>query len=240
MWRLLRGCGGGEFASVVMPAHNHLQDLSRPCIDSVLLHTRYPYQLILIDDGSADGSSQYFRTVTEDAYRLSRRSGPAAARNLALLHSRGDPIVFLDNDMIVPQGWLTILAEECKKPGVGIVAAVPSNEMERLRTQPSADMLLEFPCVSGAGMAVTRQCFNAVGYFDESLMNCGEDTDFCYRALERGFRVANTPRLIIEHHAGGTRRGLDKREMERAARRFREKYIKHQHTLPMPPLYPFG
>jgi len=89
-------------------------------------------------------------------------------------------------------------------------------------------------------MGIARRCFEAVGFFDERLVNNAEDTDYCYRSLQKGFRVTSTPRLVVPHLAGSTRRDLDKGQMERSARKFRRKYLKYQNQLPMPPIYPFG
>lgn len=229
-----------SFASIIICAHNHLQDLSIPCVDHVLGGTSYPYELILIDDGSSDGTASYFATFTQKAYKQSKRRGVAKARNLGLQSAEGALMVILDNDVFVPPGWLSILAEESRKQNVGIVAGIPSNEKERLNAKRSADGLIDFPCVAGACMGITRACFNAVGYFDEDQINNAEDTDYCYRALLARFRVTSTPRLVVPHLAGSTRRELDKKEMERSARRFRKKYAKYQNVLPMPPIYPFG
>ncbi|KKN15022.1 hypothetical protein LCGC14_0990240 [marine sediment metagenome] len=227
-------------ASVIVCAYNHLNDLTIPCIESIRSNTFYPYELILIDDGSTDGSIRYFQTISRKAIRVSRRSGVAKARNAGMEAAAGDPLVFLDNDMLPPPEWLTILVEEVHKAGVGIVSGIPSNEIDRLNGKLSPDGLLEYPHVGGGCTAITRRCFDAVGYFDESLINNGEDTDFCYRARERGFRIANTPRLIVQHKGGGTRRDLDKREMARSARRFVQKHGARNPNLPTPPLYPFG
>jgi len=227
------------FASIIICAHNHLADLSIPCINSVLSGTSYPYELILVDDGSTDGTARYFSTVTDKSFRLSKRGGQSRARNVGLKNAAGDLIISLDNDVFVPDGWLNILAEESQKANVGIIGAIPSNETERLNAQPSQDGLLDFPHVSGACMGITRACFMAVGFYDENIED-HDDTDYCYRALLAGFRVANTPRLVVPHLAGGTRRGLGSRRIERSARRFRNKYIQYQNILPMPPLYPFG
>lgn len=239
----VRPRGGGsrisEFASIVICAHNHLSDLSIPCLNHVLKGTSYPYELILVDDGSKDATIRYFATLTDKAFHLSRRRGPSKAKNVGLQNAEGDLIITLDNDVLVPAGWLTTLVQGSKKPHVGIVAGIPSNERDRLRAKPSADGLIDFPSVSGACMGITRQCFNAVGFFDEALVNA-EDRDYCHRALLAGFRVSSAPRLVVPHLSGPTRREVDKENMERSAWRFRRKYIEHQDRLPVPPLYPFG
>ena len=228
-----------QFATVIICAHNHLHDLTVPCLDHVLSGTSYPYELILIDDGSRDNTIRYFQELTHKAFRNAKRRGVTRSRNIGLLNADGDPLVFLDNDIFVPAGWLSILVEESGKERIGIVAGVPSNERDRLRKAPEADMLIDYTQVGGGCTAITRRCFQAVGYFDETLTN-SQDTDYCYRAILRGFRVASTPRLVVPHVVGGTRRDLDRREIERSARKFRQKWVKYQNVLPMPPLYPFG
>lgn len=227
-------------ASIILCAHNHLTDLTIPCIESIHRNTFYPYELILIDDGSTDGSMLHFQQLSRKAIRLSTRGGCAKARNAGLYAAAGDPLVILDNDTIVPPDWLTILTEEAHKHGVGIVSAIPSDQIQRLEGKVSEDGLIEYPHVSGFCTAITRHCFDVVGYFDESLINNGEDTDYCYRARERGFRIANTPRLVVQHRGGGTRRGLSKAEIARSARRFMQKHGARNPNLPTPPLYPFG
>lgn len=229
-----------SIASVIISVHNNLQDLTIPCLDHVFQNTLHPYELILIDDGSIDGTAQYFATLgVRKTFRNAKLEGPTKAKNIGLINAVGDLIVTLDNDCFVPYGWLSILMDESKKDGIGVIAGVPTTELGRLKKPPSADMLLDFPHVAGACMGITRQCLNSVGFFDENLFE-NEDTDFCYRAIERGWRVANTPRLVVQHLGGGTRRASNRRAMERSARRFRDKYIKYQNRLPMPPLYPFG
>lgn len=230
---------GRGFASVIVCAHNHLEDLTVPCLDHVLQGTSYPHELILVDDGSRDSTIRYFQTMTAKAFRNAKRIGVTKSRNIGLMNAEGHLLVFIDNDVFVTPGWLSILEQESQKAGIGIVGGVPSNEKDRLRKRPAPDMLIDFPHVSSACMAITRRCFRVVGYLDETLTNSA-DTDYCYRAGLRGFRVASTPRLVVPHLVGGTRRGLDKKEIEIAARRFRRKYIRYQDSLPMPPLFPFG
>lgn len=226
-------------ASVILCAHNHLHDLTIPCIESILSNTFYPYELILIDDDSTDGSIHYFQTISQKAIRLSTRSGYSKSQNVGLEAGAGDPLVIIDNGILAPPEWLTILVQEVQKPGAGIVSAIPSDQTERLNGKRAPDGLIEYPHVSAFCTAITRRCLNAVGYFDESLINSREDTDFCYRARERGFRVANTPRLIVQHK-GRTRRELDGKEIARSARRFIQKQAAKNPNLTTPPLYPFG
>lgn len=230
------------FASVVVCAHNRLHETTIPCLENLKAVTRYPMQLICVDDGSRDQGDtiDYFCEVCDTPIRIPQNSGVSVARNLAFQVARGYPIVFLDNDMFPPPGWLSILREEIDKDSrIGILAAIPSNEIDRLKKPASPDGLIDFSNVGGGCTAITPRCHAAVGYFDERMVNAGEDTDYCYRAIERGFRVVSTPRLIIHHESGATRRYMDKEQMQQAALYMRKKYA-HRPDLPMPPLSPFG
>ena len=229
------------FASVIVCAHNRLHETTIPCLENLRAVTRYPYELICVDDGSKDQGAtiDYFCEVCDTPIRIPQNSGVSVARNLALQVARGYPIVFLDNDMFPGPGWLSILREDIDKdPRIGIVGGIPSNEMQRLKKPASADGLIDFTHVASACMAITPRCHELVGYFDETLRS-SQDTDYCYRAIERGFRIVSTPRLIIRHEAGSTRRYMDKKQIEKSARDMRKKYA-HRPDLPMPPLSPFG
>lgn len=229
------------FASIIVCAHNRLYETTIPCLQNLRAVTRYPYELICVDDGSKDQGAtiDFLCEICDTPIRITRNSGVSAARNLALQVARGYPIVFLDNDMFPNPGWLSILREDIDKdPRIGILGGIPSNEIGRLKKPASPDGLIDFLHVASACMAITPRCFRVVGYFDELLWS-GQDTDYCYRATERGFRVVSTPRLIIRHEAGSTRRYMDKKRIKKAALYFRKKYA-HRPDLPMPPLSPFG
>lgn len=226
-------------ASVIICAHNHLNDLTIPCLSAVLHGTLHPYQLILIDDGSGDNTSQYFQTIPNAVtHRNSRRAGVSVSRNIGFSLSDGDPIVFLDNDITVPQGWLTIIAEEIQKPLVGIAAAIPSNEIARLKAPLSSDMLLDFNQVGGGSTGISRLCHNVVGFFDEELGSAHQDTDYCWRAKLAGFRVVSTPRLVVAHKVSGTRRDLSDAPRRKATRYLKRKYRNYQAAFRVNELYP--
>lgn len=230
------------FASVIVCAHNRLFETTIPFIDNFKAATTSPHELICIDDGSTDQGAtiRFFQEVSNKAMRISPNKGVSAARNLGFLASQGDPIVFIDNDMFPEEGWLSILMEDLQTdPNLGILAAIPSNEVARLQKPAERDGLIDFAHVAGACMAVTRHCHESVGFFDERLINAGEDTDFCYRSMDLGFRIASTPRLVIKHLNGETRRYMDKRQMTSSARYMRQKYVDRP-ELPMPPILPFG
>lgn len=190
-------------------------------------NTRAPYELICVDDGSTDDIMGVFRLFTRKACRI-RHSGASVARNVALRQAAGQYIAFLDNDCFVPRGWLTRLTlAACKDPRIGILAAIPSDEVWRLGRRRSRDGLIDAEEVGSACLLITRRAFSVLGFLDPELGFAGEDTDYCYRARLAGLRVASTPDVIVKHLRGATRDGLNQKLIHESRARFYHKWRDH-------------
>ena len=88
--------------SVILPVHNRSASVAR-AIRSVLSQTYSPVELIVVDDGSSDGTWDVLAEFAADATLLRQeRSGPYAARNRAIRAAHGDLIAFIDSD----DAWL--------------------------------------------------------------------------------------------------------------------------------------
>lgn len=86
--------------SVILPTFNRLTYL-REAIDSVLAQTHTDWELIIADDGSADETRTFLRSIRDDRVKvlwLQHRGNPAAVRNSALMEARGIYLAFLDSD----------------------------------------------------------------------------------------------------------------------------------------------
>lgn len=221
-------------SSIIICTYNHLRDLTVPCIDRILSSTSSPFELVLIDDGSDDNSFAYFKQVSRKAYRNRQNLGVAKSRNKGMRSAKGGILIFIDNDVLVTPGWLRILLEEHGKHRVGIVGGIPSNERFRFALPLSADGLIDYPQISGACFSFKRQVMDRIGFMDESLVNCGEDTDYCFRALLAGFRVCSTPRVVVQHRHYATRRDLDQGKILECVDRFRRKWARYSDILPLP------
>jgi len=111
----------GRLASIIIPCRNQVA-FTRLCLRSVFERTRPPFELILVDDGSDDGTGAYLAGVADaspaPAAVLSNpepRGFPAAV-NLGLRAARGDRLVLLNNDAVVVDGWLEQLSALCEAP----------------------------------------------------------------------------------------------------------------------------
>ena len=123
--------------SIVIVALNQLA-YTKKCVDSVLRNTNRPYELVLVDNGSADGTAEYFeefRLKCESAQteyckavktiRHDRNLGFAAGNNSGIAAASGDYVLLLNNDVVVTPGWLEKLARQAEwNPRVGLVGPV--------------------------------------------------------------------------------------------------------------------
>ena len=116
--------------SVIIPSYNRLPILKRcihsldnqrlpsessgvaPAADGPSIVDLLDYEVVVVDDGSTDGTTEFFETrISEGQYQRvriykSRHAGAARARNIGVVRSKGSVIVFLDSDMIVVPNFL--------------------------------------------------------------------------------------------------------------------------------------
>jgi len=99
--------------SVIIPVYNAEKYL-QPCVDSVLMQTYKDFELILVDDGSRDGSGAMCDNIASQDSRVhvvhQKNAGAGAARNAGLSKAQGEYIVFVDSDDMIRQGYFESLA----------------------------------------------------------------------------------------------------------------------------------
>lgn len=118
-----------ELASIVILCCNEL-DYTRLCLESILHHTREPYELLIVDNGSTDETPAYLNALRGKAgparvhiIRNEKNVGFPAGVNQALPLTRGEYVVLLNNDTVLTPSWLEGLVREANDSGppVGLV-----------------------------------------------------------------------------------------------------------------------
>jgi glycosyltransferase involved in cell wall biosynthesis len=156
-----------------------------------------PWEIVVADNGSGDGSLAVAREWSERESRIrivdaSARRGPSPARNAGVRAARGDLLAFCDADDVVQPGWLQACAAALAHADVvaGSFDMASLNGRPREGTAPAATGQLGFlPAGLAANLAVRRRPFEAVGGFSEDL-SVGEDIDLCWRLQLEGYRFA--------------------------------------------------
>lgn len=229
-----------EFAphvDIVLPVYNAF-DLLRDCLDRVERHTDLPWRLILIEDGSTDERVRPFlRDWAQARDRVEllenpRNMGFIASVNRGLARAmegdepRTGPVVLLNSDALVPQGWARRLVQPFRDaPEVATVTPM-SNDAEIFsvpgiccRTVLAAEQgeaidavarrlrcegpLPEAPTGVGFCMAMGRRWLAQVPELDTAFgRGYGEEVDWCQKVARRGGRHLALPGLFVEHSGG--------------------------------------
>lgn len=189
----LAGAGVTGRVSVIMPAHNAARWLSE-AIDSVLGQDWPDVELLVADDGSADGTADV-AAAYGGRLRLLRlpHRGVVAARNLAIAASTGEFIAFLDaDDRFAPGHLRTAVAALQRHPDAGLVAtsvqlmdaAGRALETDRVPAAAGGDFLaLQFERnrIYTCAAVVRRSVLQAGGLFDPDWGNHAEDYELWTR-----------------------------------------------------------
>ena len=205
--------------SCIVPVYNGERFLGE-ALDSILAQTRPPDEIIVMDDGSTDGTAKVaHRYGSAIRYLRQENAGPAAARNAALAAALGDHISFQDaDDLWQPAKLERQLARLSARPELGYVLAHVQNfwmpelaaEEEAFRNQPFARPLpaFNFPSILGR-----RRLFELVGPCKESL-RVASDVDWFLRARESGVPYEILPDVLMRrrlHRGNLTRTDLASR-----------------------------
>ncbi len=203
--------------SVIIPTYDRAAVLPR-AVDSVLGQRGVPLELIVVDDGSTDGTASLLETRYLQApssegkpllrvLRLEKNSGPSAARNLGIREARGAWIAFLDSDDEWKPGkikaQLTFFREHpdhriCQTEEIWIRNGVRVNPMKKHQKFGGFifEKCLPLCVVSPSAVMMHRELFDEVGLFDESLPAC-EDYDLWLRiAAKHPIGLIEKPYLI--------------------------------------------
>jgi len=126
---------GGPLVSIVILAHNQLKYTIK-CLESIIENTNLFYELILVDNGSTDGTTKHLESETTSLIssgmlkiiRNENNRGFAAGNNQGIAEAMGDYILLMNNDIIVTPGWLERMMTCAERdPRIGIVGPMSNS-----------------------------------------------------------------------------------------------------------------
>lgn len=211
------------FVSVIIPTYNRKDSLLRT-LDSLARQT-YPadrFEVLVVDDGSSDETEDVTQRVYPFAlhYLRQENAGEIVARNNGALHSNGELLVFVDDDIEASSEYLaTMVAIHQTHPKSVVLGAladppageqadgVHSNQFPPLpghqQQTPMPEPATYIDCMSGV-VSISRQGFSEIGTMQPLRTGEGRNIwggiDFGYRAQQHGFAFWRAPNAVAIHH----------------------------------------
>ncbi|MFN8596407.1 MAG: glycosyltransferase [Anaerolineae bacterium] len=197
--------------SIIVPAYQAETTLPH-CLAALQDQTldRAVYEIIVVDDGSTDGTAAVAERALSSPDRVIRapHGGPAQARNIGAKAAQGELLVFTDADCEPVHDWLAQITAPFKDPTISgakgayrtrqraLIARFVQQEYQdkydRLAQQPTIDF------VDTYSAAYRRAVFEAAGGFDSALI-MDEDQELSFRLAAQGHKLIFAPHAIVYH-----------------------------------------
>ncbi len=194
--------------SIVIPTYNHARYVAQ-AIDSALGQTHAEREIIVVDDGSTDGTQAVLQEYGERIVSIRQaNAGLSAARNAGLALARGEYVLFLDADDLIPPHKLAMQGAYLDAhPEYGLtygawqhIDAGGGQLLREVRPRRSGAVLHAllrrefFPAIGS--VLVRRSCFDHVGNFDPAL-RAAEDMDMWLRIAVAGYRFGYQDEVLF-------------------------------------------
>lgn len=200
-------------------------------------------EVVVVDNGSSDGTPELVAARGDCRLVRYVNRGYAAGINRGVAEgSPARAILVLNPDVVLATGSVGVMLAELQKPGVGVVAPLVREEdgtiSLSMRREPTLSRALglgrtghpklaeyvtaaeaysrpqDVDWALGAALLVSSECHNALGGWDESFFLYSEETDFCLRARDLGYRIRFQPAAEIMHIGGASGQSGDTHAMQ--------------------------
>ena len=199
--------------SVIIPTYNRKKYIKR-AIDSVIRQSYKPFEIIVIDDGSTDGTYELIKkSYSSSQISLEKQinNGVSSARNKGVKLANGDWIAFLDSDDEWFENKLELQVREIKKSKTFMIChtneiwirnGIRVNQMKKHQKYGGFifEKCLDMCRISPSSVMIHRCIFDEIGLFDEDLIIC-EDYDLWLRISSK-YPVLYLDSMLIKKFGG--------------------------------------
>ena len=203
--------------SVIVVSHNEGEYLRRT-VESLISDLPSDGEIVVVDDGSTDGSSDGLKKISDrvKVYRPRKRLGAAAARNFGAHRASGENLLFSDAHVEALSNWAEPLSKALTRPSAGAVGPMLTSMLHPrakgyglrfIDAGLNIDWLTlqrqtpyPVPLLGGFFLAMRREVFEAIGGWDEGMVVWGmEDLELNVRLWTFGYKCLLVPGVDIAH-----------------------------------------
>ncbi|MGE0132675.1 MAG: glycosyltransferase family 2 protein [Blastocatellales bacterium] len=202
--------GGHPHISVVVPVYNGEKTIVQT-VECLLRQSLKPDEIIVVDDGSTDGTREALRKFDQRITLLTQaNSGPASARNRGVKAAKYAFVAFTDSDCLPDEDWLLNLLrgfdnERVAGAGGSVRSAIrglTGEYVDAVRLlDPQPDEAGEIPYLITANACFRRDALIEAGLFNERFRKPGgEEPDLCFRIRRLGYEFRFVEQALVHHH----------------------------------------
>lgn len=201
--------------SIIVPVYNRPDEVDE-LLESLTKQTETDFEVIVVEDGSSKPCFVVCQKYTDRLdlhYFLKENSGPGPSRNYGAKHARGEYIIILDSDVVLPEGYLAAITAELDREPTDAFGGPDRAHSSFTPVQKAISYSMTSFFTTGGirggkkkldkfyprsfNMGIRRDVFERLGGF--SKMRFGEDIDFSIRILKAGYKSRLFPEAWVWH-----------------------------------------
>ena len=201
--------------SVIIPVYNR-PDEARELLESLCAQTCRDFEVVIVEDGSAIPCKEVAEAYADRLdihYYVKENGGPGRARNYGVERARGEYVLILDSDAVLPEGYIAAVEDELEREPADAFGGPDRAHQDFTPMQKAINYAMTSFFTTGGirggkkkldkfyprsfNMGVRREVYQALGGFSD--MRFGEDIDFSTRIFKGGYRCRLFPEAWVWH-----------------------------------------
>ena len=201
--------------SVIIPVYNR-PDEARELLESLCAQTCRDFEVVIVEDGSAIPCKEVAEAYADRLdihYYVKENGGPGRARNYGVERARGEYVLILDSDAVLPEGYIAAVEDELEREPADAFGGPNRAHPDFTPMQKAINYAMTSFFTTGGirggkkkldkfyprsfNMGVRREVYQALGGFSD--MRFGEDIDFSTRIFKGGYRCRLFPEAWVWH-----------------------------------------